>query len=188
VGRLALIDGLGAVTTPADQAPRQLRRGLLGHRRPPSRGPRYADEESAVAARARGGATPVEAATIRPVVARNLRLLAEGDLGWRSDPRLVRPSPVRLTPSQVAACLAAIASPVLLVEGEGGILGEGERARAARAALPGLERRVLPGGHHLHLEPGAVAAVAEAIAAWVEGASDVSFPAGAEHDSDEAGG
>lgn len=188
VGRLALIDGLGAVTTPADQAPRQLRRGLLGHRRPPSRGPRYADEESAVAARARGGATPVEAASIRPVVARNLRLLADGVLGWRSDPRLVRPSPVRLTPAQVAACLAAIACPALLVEGEDGILGESERARAARAALPGLERRVLPGGHHLHLEPGAVAAVAEAIAAWAEGTGGVSFPAEAERRSEEAGG
>ncbi|MFP4262861.1 MAG: alpha/beta fold hydrolase [Halomonas sp.] len=171
VGRLALIDGLGAVTSPAEEAPRQLRRGLLGHRRPPSRGSRYADEEAAVAARVKGGATPVDAATIRPVVARNLRPLPDGRQGWRSDPRLVRPSPVRLTPAQVKACLAAIACPALLVEGEGGILGEGQRARAARAVLPGLERRVLPGGHHLHLEPGAVAAVAEAITAWAEGPS-----------------
>lgn len=44
-------------------------------------------------------------------------------------------------------------------------------ARAARAAMPQLVRRVLPGGHHLHLEPGKVAGVAQAIAAWLEEAN-----------------
>ncbi|MDY7115699.1 alpha/beta fold hydrolase [Halomonas sp. SSL-5] len=166
VARLALVDGLGSVTTPALEAPRQLRRGLLGHRRPPSRGARYADEEEAVAARVKGGATPVDATTIRPVVARNLATLPDGRLGWRSDPHLVRPSPVRLTPEQVVSCLAAIDCPALLIEGETGILGEKEAARVARAALPGLERRVLPGGHHLHLEPDALAAVVDTIGAW----------------------
>jgi len=67
----------------------------------------------------------------------------------------------------VMACLAAIRCPTLLVEGETGILGESERACAARSALPGLARRVLPGGHHLHLEPAAVGEVAESIAAWL---------------------
>lgn len=166
VARLALIDGLGSVTTPAGEAPRQLRRGLLGHRRPPSGGASYADQEEAVAARVKGGATPVDAGTIRPVVARNLGALPDGRLGWRTDPHLVRPSPVRLTPEQVVAFLAGIECPVLLVEGETGILGEKEAARVARNALSGLERRVLPGGHHLHLEPDAVAAVADAIGAW----------------------
>lgn len=166
VARLALVDGLASVTTPADETPQQLRRGLLGHRRLPSRGARYADEEEAVMARVKGGATAVDAATIRAVVARNLATLPDGHLGWRSDPRLVRPSPVRLTPEQVVACLAGIECPALLIEGETGILGEKAAARVARNALPGLERRVLPGGHHLHLEPGAVAAVADAIGAW----------------------
>lgn len=169
VARLALIDGLGAVTTPATEAPRQLRRGLLGHRRSPSPPARYADEEAALAARVRGGATPVDAETIRPVVARNLGALGDGALGWRTDPHLMRPSPVRLTPEQVVACLAEIECPALLVEGQTGILGEGEPARRARAALAGLERRVLPGGHHLHLEPEAVSAVAETIGGWAEG-------------------
>ncbi|WP_299236115.1 alpha/beta hydrolase [uncultured Halomonas sp.] len=167
VARLALIDGLGAVTTAAEEAPRQLRRGLLGHRRSPSRPARYADEEEAVLARVKGGATPVRAEAIRPVVLRNLEESEDGRLGWRTDPRLARPSPVRLTPEQVMACLAEIACPTLLIEGEDGILGETERARSARAALPGLERRVLTGGHHLHLEPEAVSAVAETIASWV---------------------
>nr|WP_298250854.1 alpha/beta hydrolase [uncultured Halomonas sp.] len=174
VARLALIDGLGSVTTPAAEAPRQLRRGLLGHRRSPSRSARYADEEAAVAARVRGGATPVDAETIRPVVARNLKALEDGSLGWRTDPHLMRPSPVRLTPEQVLACLAEIECPTLLVEGQTGILGEGEPARRARAALAGLERRVLPGGHHLHLEPEAISAVAETIGGWAGGDSRLS--------------
>lgn len=166
VERLMLIDGLGAVTTPAKEAPGQLRRGLLGHRRSLSRPARYADEEAAVAARVRGGATPVSAEAIRPVVARNLERLEDGRLGWRTDSRLVRPSPVRLTPEQVVACLAGIECPTLLVEGRAGILGDRGPARQARAALPTLERRVLAGGHHLHLEPESISAVAETIGSW----------------------
>ncbi len=164
--RLVLLDGLGAVTTPADQVPVQLRRGLLAHRRPPSRAPHYPDSETAVAARVAGGATPIDAETAAPLVARNLEALPGGRVGLRTDPRLVRPSPVRLAPEQARALLGAVRCPTLLVEGAQGILGDTERARHAREALPGLVRRVLPGGHHLHLEPGAVEAVAETIVAW----------------------
>ncbi|QTF91681.1 alpha/beta fold hydrolase [Halomonas sp. BM-2019] len=169
--RLVLIDGLGAVTTEADQAPGQLRRGLLAHRRAASPAPHYPDSETAVAARVAGGATPIDADTAAPLVARNLRILAGGRVGLRTDARLVRPSPVRFCPAQALACLGAIRCPALLVEGTTGILGESRRAQAARSALPGLVRRVLPGGHHLHLEAAPVERVAESITAWVEAAS-----------------
>ncbi|PWV77356.1 alpha/beta fold hydrolase [Halomonas sp. A11-A] len=167
LARLVLIDGLGAVTTEAERAPDQLRRGLLAHRRAPSPAPHYPDGKAALAARVAGGATPIDAETAAPLVERNLMALPGGRVGLRTDSRLVRPSPVRLCPEQVMACLGAIRCPTLLVEGEAGILGESERARAARSALPGLVRRVLPGGHHLHLEPAAVGVVAESIAAWL---------------------
>lgn len=170
--RLVLIDGLGAVTTEAERAPDQLRRGLLAHRRAASPAPHYPDRETAVAARVAGGATPIDADTAAPLVARNLMALENGRVGLRTDSRLVRPSPVRFCPEQVQACLGAIRSPTLLLEGETGILGERERAVAARAALPGLVRRVLPGGHHLHLEAAAVESVADSITAWVEETSE----------------
>ncbi len=166
VERLVLLDGLGALTTETDKAPEQLRKGLLADRRPVSRAPRYPDSETAVAARVAGGATPIDAETARPVVSRNLEALPDGHVRLRTDARLLRPSLVRFAPEQVAAMLTALRCPILLVEGETGILGERPRARQARAAVTQLTRRVLPGGHHLHLEPSAVAEVAEAIVDW----------------------
>ena len=71
-------------------------------------------------------------------------------------------------PEQTLALLGTIQAPTLLIEGEQGILGERSFARRARQALITLERRVLPGGHHLHLEPDAVVAVAAAIGAYSE--------------------
>ncbi|WP_136248866.1 alpha/beta fold hydrolase [Halomonas borealis] len=165
VAALPLIDGLGVLTTEADDTPTQLRKGLRAHRRAISGAPRYPDEKSAVAARVAGGVTPIDAATAGPLVRRNLATEADGRVRLRTDPRLLRASPVRFTPAQATAMLAAIRCPVLCVEGEAGILGDRPRACQARAAVHDLRRRVLPGGHHLHLEPARVAAVADALVA-----------------------
>ncbi|WP_069385079.1 alpha/beta fold hydrolase [Halomonas caseinilytica] len=169
VERLTLIDGLGAVTTDFPAAPRQLRKGLMARRRPGATAPRYADIESAVTARVAGSATPIDSATARPLVERNLEALAWGEWRLRSDPRLRWASPVRLSSDQMLAMLEAIRCDVLLVEGEDGILSEREGMAQRRAAVAELTRRVLAGGHHLHLEPGRVNAVAEAIATHVHG-------------------
>ena len=172
IASLVLIDGLGALTTDASEAPAQLRKGLLAERRPRSSGPRYPDRERALAARVAGGATPIDADTARPLVSRNLIALADGSVRLRTDARLLRPSPVRFSPSQVDAMLGAIACPVLLIEGKGGIMGERARARQVRGAVARLTRTVLPGGHHLHLEPDAVARVASSIASWQHAVAD----------------
>ncbi|MBS9404385.1 alpha/beta fold hydrolase [Halomonas sp. TRM85114] len=166
VARLMLIDGVGVLTTPADEAHQQLRKGLLGHRRSRSLAPRYPDSETAISARVAGGVTPIDPRTAEPVVRRNLARDEGGGLRLRTDGRLLRPSPVRFCPEQALAMLAAIRCQVLLIEGEDGILGERDMARRARAAVPGLERRVLPGGHHLHLEPDAVGGVVDTLVAW----------------------
>jgi pimeloyl-ACP methyl ester carboxylesterase len=166
VARLMLIDGVGVLTTEAHEAPQQLRKGLLGHRRSRSSSPRYLDSETAVAARVAGGVTPIDMRTAEPMVRRNLVSDEGGGLRMRTDGRLLRPSPVRFCPEQALAMLAAIRCPVLLVEGETGILGERDMARRTRAAVTGLERQVLPGGHHLHLEPDAVGRVVDTLVAW----------------------
>ncbi|MCE8013571.1 alpha/beta hydrolase [Halomonas daqingensis] len=168
IERLVLIDGLGAVTTPAEESAAQLRKGLRAARRPRSASPRYPDSSTAVAARVAGGVTPIDAETATPLVERNLMRESDGHVRLRTDGRLLWPSPLRLSPEQVLALLGAIQAPVLLIEGEKGILAERENAQAARAAVPHLTRNVLPGGHHLHLEPANVAAVARAIETWLE--------------------
>ncbi|WP_447555804.1 alpha/beta fold hydrolase [Vreelandella sp. EE22] len=163
VEKLLLIDGLGALNTEAQESVAQLRKGLLACRRPPSRPPRYADIESAVAARVAGGVTPVNRLTIYPVVERNTQATADGHIAMRTDSRLLKPSLVRFTPQQVLALLAGIQAPVLLVEGDKGILGKRRWSEDARQAVANLTRHVLAGGHHLHLEPEAVEEVARVI-------------------------
>lgn len=163
VERLTLIDGLGALNTPAEDTASQLRKGLTAYRRPRSRAPRYPDMDSAVAARVAGGVTPVDNITAAPLVERNTQPTADGLVQMRTDSRLLKPSLVRFTPQQVLSLLAEINAPLLLIEGEQGILGERKWAQEARQAVKGLTRQVLKGGHHLHLEPRAVAQVASSI-------------------------
>lgn len=165
VERLTLIDGLGALNTPAEETASQLRKGLVAYRRPLSRAPRYPDIESAIAARVAGGVTPLDSITATPLVERNTQPTADGHVQMRTDSRLLKPSMVRFTPEQVLALLAEINVSVLLIEGEKGILGERAWANQARQAVKGLTRHVLNGGHHLHLEPRAVAQVASVIGA-----------------------
>ncbi|MDR9440995.1 MAG: alpha/beta hydrolase, partial [Halomonas sp.] len=118
--------------------------------------------------RVAGGATPIDAETAHPLVARNLEALPDGHVQLRTDARLLRPSLVRFSPEQMGAMLTAIRCPVLLVEGETGIMRERTWARQARAAVTTLTRCVLSGGHHLHLEPASVDEVAKAIVWWQE--------------------
>lgn len=172
VARLVLIDGIGALSTPASEVVEQLRRGLLARhaqpvRRAATRRAHYRHVDDAVAARVAGGVTPIDGDTVRPIVERNLERLEDGGLRLRSDRRLLRPSLLRYTPEQVVALLAALTQPVLLIEGEQGILSTRHEAQQARDAVKRLERCVLPGGHHLHLEPAHVAAVAAAIVDWI---------------------
>lgn len=166
VSRLILIDTLGTLSTPAEETPAQLRKGLLGQRRRRSSTPHYADIESAVAARGAGGVMPLDADTVRPLVVRNSEPLAGGGVRLRTDSRLRRPSLVRFTPEQVLATLAAVRAPLLLIEADQGVLVAREGIAQARAAVTQLTRCVLPGGHHLHLDSTTVEAVAEAIVGW----------------------
>nr|WP_235825551.1 alpha/beta fold hydrolase [Halomonas rituensis] len=163
--KLILLDGLGSLSTPAIDTPAQLRKGLVSHRRPLSRPPRYPDLDTAIAARVAGGVTPIDFDTAAPLVERNLALEEAGDVRLRSDSRLLKPSLVRFSPEQVNGILAAIVCPVLLIEGESGILGERASAQQARRAVKHLTRHVMKGGHHLHLEKGVVDAVTEVIEA-----------------------
>ena len=163
VAQLVLLDGLGALNTPPEETVNQLRKGVIAHRRSSSRTPRYPDLESAVAARVAGGVTPLDSITAMPLVERNTQITADGKVQMRTDSRLLKPSLVRFTPQQVLAVLSEIRAPVLLIEGERGILGERAWAVQARQAVPTLARHVLSGGHHLHLEPQAVERVADVI-------------------------
>jgi pimeloyl-ACP methyl ester carboxylesterase len=101
----------------------------------------------------------------RPIVERGL-IEADGGWQWRSDPRLTRPSAVRLAESQIHALLRGIEAPAAL------LLAQTHHRVPAHCANAGARRlranivvSHLDGGHHLHLEQPA------AVAAWIEAAS-----------------
>lgn len=160
--RLWLIDGIGALTASEALSPRQLRNGVLGVRRPLSPPPSYESVEAALEARVAGAITPLDHETARPLVERNLQ--GDGErVRYRTDPRLLRPSQVKLTPAQSRAMLLSIETPVDLIEAQEGILGDHLDREDVRSEMTCLTRHRLPGGHHLHLEPAAVQAVADTI-------------------------
>lgn len=166
VERLVLIDGLASTTSEPEETVAQLQAALRARRRPRSEPAGYASIDDAVAARVRGGVTRLDADTARPIVERNLVRQADGRFHWRTDRRLALPSLLRWTPDQMLAALSAIRAPVLLLQATGGVLTERAHHREACRQLVRLERRILSGGHHLHLERVRVASVAAEIVSW----------------------
>lgn len=167
VERLVLLDGLIGTTVEATDTADQLRLALTARRRPPRQTSSFESIEAAVDARVRGGVTRLDADTARPVVERNLVLDDGGRYHWRTDRRLTWPSSVRFTPAQMGETVARVTAPALLIQATGGVLAGNPQAALARERMPTLARRVLPGGHHLHLERLCVDAVASEILDWV---------------------
>ncbi len=87
---------------------------------------------------------------------------------WSSDPRLTLPTLVRMTPGQVRALIQGIQCPTRVIHADPPqpYLPEPRRSEHA-ALLPRGDLRVLPGGHHLHMEQPAE--VAAAIADFLRG-------------------
>ncbi len=161
IRRLALIEGLGPLTSDPRNMPVRLREAweksaVLAGKAPSS----YAHFEAAVTARATAG-IPVSDEAASLLCERGLRK-AGGRWVWRHDPRLTLPSPQRLTESQVLAFIRAISAPMLVVRAEQGLPFDKQMFMARLEAVQDLRLERIAGGHHLHMEEGAVA-VAEAI-------------------------
>lgn len=159
VRRLALIEGLGPLTTaPADTAA-QLARSLRERQRlRDKRLPVYAGVEEAARARAAAGQGVTFAAAM-VLAARGTRRAPSG-VTWRSDPRLTVPSPAYLSEEQVQAVLRCIEAPTLLIRADGGTLHARRTLEERCRRVARLEMVDVPGGHHLHMEaPADVARV-----------------------------
>ncbi|MHB0820170.1 alpha/beta fold hydrolase [Stutzerimonas stutzeri] len=160
VERLALIDGVVPFTGEAAGAPQKLGESLRALLKVKNkRKPVYATFEQAVAARMKGvGAVSWEAAEL---LAQRGLMPVPGGYTWRTDARLMLPSPLRLSQAHAQAFIQAVTCPASLVLAEQGLLVD-----------PGLRERVqslpfdlhhLPGGHHLHLDDQAGAAAIAAV-------------------------
>ncbi|WP_247643281.1 alpha/beta hydrolase [Salinicola sp. MIT1003] len=166
VDGLVLIDGLASTTNEPGETVTQLQAALRARRRSRSAAGSYASIDEAVAARVRGGVTRIDADTARPIVERNLGRQENGRYYWRTDRRLVHPSLLRWTPDQMLATVAAIRARVLLLQATAGVLTQRPHLGEACRRIDRLERRIVSGGHHLHLEGIRVAQVASEIVRW----------------------
>ncbi|MDR6937205.1 alpha/beta hydrolase [Luteibacter sp. 3190] len=116
------------------------------------------------AARARALASGLDAGLATHIVARGLREV-EGGYSWRSDPRLSRPTAIRLAETQVMALLLGLAAPtsLLLARPHPPYL-EPEALQIRIDCVDDIRVTHMDGGHHLHLEHP------EAVANWLHAA------------------
>lgn len=156
IERLLLIEGLGPLGDDGAHTLQRFRDALAP--RGDGGKPLRVFRDVAQALSARNLVSGLPAGLARPIVERGL-IETAGGWRWRSDPRLTRPSPVRLAEPQVHALLRGIAAPTALL-----------LAQPATAYLPGAPMQAradcvaditvshMDGSHHLHLEhPQAVA-------------------------------
>ena len=91
-------------------------------------------------------------AAARLIVTRNLEAV-EGGWRWRSDPRLVLPSHLRITEEAALSIVAAVDAPTLLIAANPAPPYFTPELRESRMAqLRDGRLLVLAGGHHLHME------------------------------------
>lgn len=153
---LHLMEGLGPLGDDGSHTLQRYRDALAA---PPANGKALrVFRDAGQAARARSMASGMDAQLARPIVERGLRE-AEGGWQWRSDPRLTRPTAVRLAEPQLHALLAGIEASTSLLLAQPATPYLPAAMMAARAAcVPRIAVEHLAGGHHLQLEqPQAVA-------------------------------
>lgn len=158
VEALWLIEGLGPLATPEAELPALMRRAIEARARVVDKQLRvFANVDEAVATRL--AATPMAPAAARLLVKRGLRAVDGGHV-WSSDPRLMLPGPIRASEAQVEACLSAIACPTLLVTAsEVPAYFPVDLVERRAACVRTIDRRVVNGRHHVHMDdPAAVAA------------------------------
>ena len=99
VDKLVLLEALGPLTSPADEAPERLKRSLSQYAQLPQKKlPIYATVERAIEVRRQVSGMSTEATA--PIVLRGIKEIS-GGFTWRTDPRLKIDSPSRMTEDQI---------------------------------------------------------------------------------------
>jgi len=157
VERMALIEALGPIAGAATQAGERLRAAVHARRTAADR-PRRTIPNVELAVKARLAVGDMSDAAARLIVTRNLEAV-EGGWRWRSDPRLVLPSHLRITEEAAVSIVEAVEAPTLLIAADPAPPYFTAQLRDARLKhLRDGRLVVLPGGHHLHMEQPEVVA------------------------------
>jgi len=105
-------------------------------------------------------ATDQSQAAAERLVARGHRVLEDGSVTWRTDPRIRFATPLRPTTEYINTLVAQTTASCLLIFAEQGDLWYQGEVADRQAHHPDLRVERLQGPHHLHLEPKHVDAVA----------------------------
>jgi pimeloyl-ACP methyl ester carboxylesterase len=162
IERLLLIEGLGPLGDDGAHTLQRFRDALApreGNGKPLRT---FRDVAQAINARSIASGLPAEQA--RSIVERGL-LETDGGWRWRSDPRLTRPSAVRLAEAQVHALLRGITARTALLLAQPATPYLPDAMMQARAdCVAHIAVSHMDGGHHLHLEHP------QAVADWIDAA------------------
>lgn len=152
VERLCLIEAIGPLAAAEDTTAERLRDAVAKRRAMDGKRKRvFDDPELAVRARMQTNITSLDETSARLLVGRGLNTV-EGGHEWSSDARLTLPTAVRMSETQVADCLRAIACPVRMVVADPPPPYIPVSMREARiACVRDIACTVLPGSHHLHM-------------------------------------
>lgn len=159
IERLALIDGLTPHTLEADQAPERFGNALNAQLMLANKRKTVHPEFKRAVEMRMNGMTSVSLEAAQLLAGRGL-LEVPGGYTWSADSRLTLPSKLLLTHAQALAFAKRVSCPVSLVVAEQGILvGKAKATYEAVISELGFAVTTLPGGHHLHVDDEAGAAL-----------------------------
>jgi len=162
---LMLIEGLLPEAARIEDAPLQLASSIKGVsaqlQKPLSV---YPSIEHAIKARERG-MFPLSYEAAKALTLRGLRKEGEG-YSWSTDPRLLAPSAVKLTPQHIQAFMNRITAPIKLILANNGLPKLYEKYIESVQLFPQVSFELVDGGHHLHMESQANV-VAEKVQAYL---------------------
>ena len=151
IDNVILIEGIGSIVQKPEKMPEDFRESAIQWmRRSKKQLPIYPDIESAVKVRHQVGG--ILKSSVRPLVERGLKPV-NGGYTWRSDPILKSKSRHYFTEEQAQAFIKEITAPVLLIEGENTEKDYWyELLQKRMPYVKNLQHKIVPGGHHLHLD------------------------------------
>ena len=151
VEKLILLDSLGPLTDETEDVLPQLRRAVAKAAKfKSSKMTIYPSKELAATVRMSGiGRVSRDAALL--LVERGVAEV-EGGYSWTSDPKLLFPSMLRFSESQVEVIFAGIECPVSLICGEAGYFSSYEKLKNRLSYFKTLKKHLVKGGHHFHMD------------------------------------
>ncbi len=151
ISHLALIEGFLLEGVPPEKSPQQLASAIKGLSYQINKSLSvYPDIKTAIEVRERG-MFPLSHEAATAITERGLKE-SKGGYSWSTDPRLLAPTPVKLTTEQFNSFINNITAPCELILGKHGLQKTYSNYLKEVASFPFVKAHLLEGGHHLHME------------------------------------